>query len=121
MHESIQALRDAGCEIRWVPRVNHTTHFVYVTSPGLPGIVILSKADFPLLGQLPTLSVPIVPSREYGSAVMVDHNETMVSLVNAVMAALCSTEIRPRFSRDAPIVPVDRREMTAELITQVVS
>jgi hypothetical protein len=56
-------------------RVTGATHF-YVSQPDAPGVAIVSRADFPLLGEKPFLSAPVKPNKKSGSAIAIDYNET---------------------------------------------
>lgn len=120
LHEVIAAARHLGVEI-------HAPHdggrrpvdYVTVTHPELPGIVIISRPDYPSLGEQPTLSVPVKPSIKHGSSVALDHEGTIPNIMGVVAGALCSGEIRPRWVPDTSPVPVDRRVGRA-LVTEVI-
>jgi hypothetical protein len=115
LRDLARELVDAGCTVQvsipgwnraWT---NREVGYFTVTKADLPGIVIVSEGGFPLLGEPPSLTIPVHPNRVYGSAVLADvrSDET---LTQAVLRILESDTVTPRFvDWTKPPVPVEHR------------
>lgn len=116
LHESLEpyatALHQVGFHVR-VPKTalrdRRGEGFFYISADGAPGLLILSKSGFPLLGEPPTLSVPIQPNRDFGSGVLIDFDGTPAHLVTVVTARLKQTTVMTRFFTNNEMVAVDTR------------
>lgn len=82
---------------------------VYVTKPGLPGCALIQDPAFSLLMQRVLVTVPVHPSRQYGSAVLVDFDETAEELPAVLAKVLASPTVTTRFVEPRQTVPVDVR------------
>ncbi len=110
LHAIVKAAQDAGMTVQTSAETswNREARFVYVTQDGKPGIALVQVASFPNF-EPPSIDVPVVPNRRYGSAVRQDYPGTPfwgVRLLSELME--CSTVV-PRFVGPHAPVPVDRR------------
>ena len=110
----VDALRDNGFDVHipvMAPAMwfRPAAEYVYVTHPDLPGCALVEDAPFARLGQRPQVSVPVRPSREYGSAVLVDFEGSPQDLPAVLRSVMTRSRIAVRFVKDPHIVPVDRR------------
>jgi hypothetical protein len=87
---------------------NRKAGFVYVTQDGQPGIAHIQVPTFPHFEPV-AVDVPIKPSREFGSAVIQDHDNTIPDVVRLLSELMKEATVRVRFCRTAPVVPVDFR------------
>lgn len=115
----VDALLAAGVEVHVpVPRSPSfvPATFVYLTRPGLPGCVLLQVPTFHSLGFPPSLTVPVHPTRQWGSAVMVDSSPDPDVVVEIVMKTLRSNTVLTRFVEPTRRVQVVRR-IPADAVT----
>lgn len=109
LRETARRLVAAGATVHVNPwRDGRPSGHFYVTKPDQPGIVIVNIADFPRLGQPPTLSIPVKPNRTWGSGVLLDVPRDK-TIVDTVLGALARGNVTPRFVGPASPVPVDHR------------
>lgn len=105
-----QAAVSAGFDVR-VPTMQdqRAARFVYVTQPNQLGCALLQVPTFSSLGCSLEVSIPVVPSREHGSAVAVDFTGGPADLVKVLERTIASATVTTRFVRDPRSVAVDRR------------
>lgn len=111
LHPFVTGLLDGDFDIH-VPRssgIDHTVWYVYVTKAEQPGCVLVQVPAFPLLGQSPEISVPVHPTKEYGSAVAVDFAGDPLKLVAVLAEVIERSHVITRFVADPRKVPVDKR------------
>lgn len=82
--------------------------FVYVTQDGQPGIAMIQVPTFPYFEPV-SVTVPIKPSREFGSGVIQDHDNEIPDVVRLLGELMGKTTCRVRFCRTSPDVPLDFR------------
>ena len=106
----VDSLRDAGFDVHLPrPEQRRVVEYAYVTKADLPGCVLIEDAPFARLGQRPQVSVPVRPSREYGSAVLVDFDGGPQQLPAVLAKVMASPKVVTRFIEDPQMVPVDMR------------
>ena len=117
VHESLRPCVDAavaaGFDVHAPKRSDHqrteAARFVYITRADQPGCALLQIGEFPSLGMAPTLSVPVRPDREHGSAVAVDFDGRPESIAAVLEPVVASKTVVTRFVRQPRVGAVDRR------------
>lgn len=82
--------------------------YVYVTREGAPGMALIQVPTFPHFEPV-HVDFPIKPSREFGSAVIADHDDSVEDVLRVLGELVQKTEILPRFVKNPRMMPVDLR------------
>lgn len=97
LHPYVDALLEAGFDVD-APHDGDRTSYVVITRSGEPGCVLMQEPSFPRLGQMPILCVPVRPSVEVGSSVLLDLPFTEpADLPAALLPVLRRATVRSRF------------------------
>lgn len=88
--------------------------YVYITREGAPGMALIQVPTFPNFDPV-HVDFPIKPSREFGSGVVVDHDDSVEDVLRVLGELVEKAEILPRFVKNPRMVPVDLR-MTASVV-----